>query len=155
MPAVSITVDDLLPFAPDIDAVKAAAMIEDALALAAEVAPCILDESFTKGAAAKALLRGAVLRWNDAGTGAVVSQAAGPFSQTIDTSKSRRSLFWPSEIESLQALCSEQGPKMAFAIDTAPGCGSLHADVCSLNFGATYCSCGAWLTGGEPLWEGP
>jgi hypothetical protein len=29
-----------------------------------------------------------------------------------------------------------------------------HSDVCSINFGALYCSCGADLTNGEyPLWE--
>lgn len=152
MAAVTITVDDLLPFAPDIDEAKAAAMIEDALALAAVIAPCILDPEFENPGAAKAILRGAVLRWNDSGSGAIVSQAAGPFSQTVDTSNPRKSLFWPSEIEQLQKLC---GPKAgAFAIDTAPVVGiANHADICSLNFGATYCSCGAWLTGGEPLWE--
>lgn len=154
MAAVHITVDDLLPFAPGIDEAKAEAMIEDALALAAEVAPCILEESFTKPAAAKAILRGAILRWNDAGTGAVVSQAAGPFSQTIDTSKVRRAMFWPSEITDLQKLCG--GSKnQAFAIDTVPVSSSMHAEVCALNFGALYCSCGAVLTGGEPLWELP
>lgn len=33
----------------------------------------------------------------------------------------------------------------AFSIDTASGAG-VHAAMCSLNFGATYCSCGADLT---------
>lgn len=33
----------------------------------------------------------------------------------------------------------------AFALDTAYGAG-VHAAMCSLNFGATYCSCGADLT---------
>lgn len=151
MAAVAITVDDLLPFAPNIDEAKAEAMIEDALALAAVVAPCILDPAFENPGAAKAILRGAVLRWNESGSGAIVSQAAGPFSQTVDTSNPRKSLFWPSEIEQLQKLCSLKSG--AFAVDTIPGVGIVHADICSLNFGATYCSCGAWLTGGEPLWE--
>ncbi|MGX7727594.1 hypothetical protein [Rhodococcus sp. 5G237] len=154
MPAVVLTVDDLLPFAPGIDEAKAEAMIEDALALAAEVAPCILEDSFAKPAAAKAILRGAVLRWNDAGTGAVVSQAAGPFSQTIDTSKVRRAMFWPSEITDLQKLCGGSETR-AFSIDTYAGAHNVHAEVCAVNFGAAYCSCGAVLTGGDPLWELP
>ncbi|MGX6508282.1 hypothetical protein [Rhodococcus sp. SJ-2] len=153
MAAVAITVDDLLPFAPDIDEAKATAMIEDALALAAVIAPCILDAEFENPGAAKAILRGAVLRWNDSGSGAIVSQAAGPFSRTVDTSNPRKSLFWPSEIEQLQKLCQSASAGV-FTIDTVPGSGvANHADICSLNFGATYCSCGAWLTGGEPLWE--
>jgi hypothetical protein len=41
----------------------------------------------------------------------------------------------------------------AFAIDTMPTTGLIHADICALNFGATYCSCGAILTGSYPLWE--
>jgi hypothetical protein len=41
----------------------------------------------------------------------------------------------------------------AFAIDTFGGAG-VHAAMCSLNFGATYCSCGADLTNyAYPLFE--
>lgn len=153
MAAVAITINDLLPFAPNINEAKAVAMIEDAVALAARVAPCILDPSFAHEAAAKAILRGAILRWNDSGSGAVVSQGVGPFSQTIDNRQDRRSMFWPSEITDLQELCGKPESAKAFTIDTAPGMGAVHADVCSLNFGASYCSCGANLTRGFPLWE--
>lgn len=41
----------------------------------------------------------------------------------------------------------------AYAIDTAPTPGTLHRDMCSLTFGALYCSCGGGLAG-YPLWEG-
>ena len=41
----------------------------------------------------------------------------------------------------------------AFAIDTVPTYTGVHADICSLNFGATYCSCGAILTMNLPLYE--
>lgn len=150
MAAVTLQVSDLEPFAPDIDPIKAQAMIDDAMALAARVAPCITTAEFTHEAAAKAILRGAVLRWNDSGTGAVTQQAAGPFSQTLDTRQTRRSMFWPSEISELQKLCRE-GSASAFTIDTV-GLGSVHADVCSINFGANYCSCGADIAG-FPLWE--
>lgn len=41
----------------------------------------------------------------------------------------------------------------AFSLDTIPGSrGGEHADICSLRFGASYCSCGAILTGLLPLW---
>jgi hypothetical protein len=102
--AVSIEPSDLTPFAV-IDETKAQAMIDDALALAARVAPCILEDDFEYAAAAKAILRGAILRWNDAGSGALSAQTAGPFGQTLDTRQVRKGMFWPTEIEQLQELC--------------------------------------------------
>lgn len=104
MAAVSLEPSDLTPFAV-IDTEKAQAMIDDALALAARVAPCILDDTFAYAAAAKAILRGAILRWNDSGSGALQAQTAGPFGQTLDTRQVRKGMFWPSEIEQLQELC--------------------------------------------------
>jgi len=104
--AVSITVSDLLPFSPDIAPEKAQAMIDDALALAARVAPCITDADFAYPEAARAIIRGAILRWDEAGTGAMTQQSAGPFAQTLDTRQQRRGMFWPSEINDLTALCS-------------------------------------------------
>jgi len=149
--AVSLTPADLAPFA-EIPEAKAQAMIDDALALAATVAPCITDDGFAHDAAARAILRGAILRWQDAGTGALSSQTAGPFGVSLDTRQQRRSLFLPSEIEQLQKLC--QGASAgAYAVDTVGTSTVRHADICALRFGATYCSCGALLTGGEPLWE--
>jgi hypothetical protein len=101
---VSLEPSDLTPFAT-IDEAKAQAMIDDALALAARVAPCILTDTFEYAAAAKAILRGAILRWNDSGSGALQAQTAGPFGQTLDTRQVRKGMFWPSEIEQLQELC--------------------------------------------------
>lgn len=119
MAAVTLDPSDLVPFAL-IDDVKAEAMIEDALALAARIAPCILDPLFTYEAAARAILRGAILRWNEAGSGAVSQQSAGPFAQTLDTRTQRRGMFWPSEIEQLQDLCKGPETSGAFSVDTAP-----------------------------------
>lgn len=151
MTAVEIEPSDLEPFA-DIDPVKAQAMIDDALALAARVAPCITDDEFAYPEAAKAIIRGAILRWNDAGSGAVTQQGAGPFQQTVDTRQTRRSMFWPSEITDLQQLCSETQEAKAFSVDTAPSLVGVHAPWCSLMFNATYCSCGVDIAG-VPLYE--
>jgi len=115
--AVEITVDDIRVFAPNVEEAKAEAMIEDALALAARVAPCILTEDFAHPGAAKAILRGAILRWNEQGTGSLTEVQAGPFGQTFDTRNPRRSLFWPSEINELRKLC---GRGSAYSIDLAP-----------------------------------
>lgn len=155
-----LTVDDLTPFAQIEDA-KAIAMIADAEAMAVLAAPCIADPEFqaneTLVAAAKAIVRGAILRWNDAGSGAVTQQTVGPFAQTVDTSKTRRGMFWPSEIDQLRDLCSrfngDESRGSAFSIVPGASGSVQHAPWCSLMFGATYCSCGASLTGDYPLWE--
>ena len=120
MAAVTLTPADLAPFAA-IEEAKALAMIDDALALAAWVAPCILTEEFTYEAAAKAILRGAILRWHEAGSGAMQSQTAGPFAMSVDNRQQRRGMFWPSEIEQLQELCRDGDTStQAFTIDTTP-----------------------------------
>lgn len=116
MPAVTITIDDLIPFSPDINPVKAQAMIEDALARAALIAPCINDADFPHSDAAKAILRGAILRWDDAGAGVVVQWGAGSFQESVDTRQQRKSLFWPSEIVDLQGLCADGGED-AYMVD--------------------------------------
>lgn len=154
-----IVIADLAPFA-DIEISKATAMIEDAQAQAILVAPCLADEddlNANQKAAVKAVLRAAILRWNEAGSGAWSQQSIGPAQMTIDTRQQRRSLFWPTEIEQLQTICTAVSGNVggAFTIDTAPSCGIVHAEACSINFGASYCSCGAILTLAGPLWECP
>lgn len=150
---IVIVPEDLAPFA-EIPLAKAEAMIADAQAMALAVAPCIADVGFEHIDAAKAILRAAILRWNAADTGAVATQTAGPFSVQLDTTTRRGGLFWPSEIEQLQRLCRDSSDDgKAWSYDTVGGCGPQHADVCSVNFGATFCSCGANLTQGLPLWE--
>lgn len=142
--------DDLAPFA-EIDEDKAAIMIADTLARAAAIAPCINDDDFEHADAAKAVIRGAILRWNEAGTGAVTTETTGPFAVTVDTrAGTRRGLFWPSEITELQKLCSASGG--AFTIETAPCATDGHAASCSLRFGGASCSCGYDIAG-FPLYE--
>lgn len=151
-----ISRDDLEPFA-EIDPAKAEAMIEDAEGLALAHAPGIAATGFPHRAAVKAILREAILRRHDAGSGAIVSQTetrgSMSLSQTIDTSQPRKPILWPSDIKLLKDLCKKTDVK-AFSIDTVPqGRFGLHAEICSLVFGATYCSCGVDLTGDLPLWE--
>ncbi len=120
MAVVTLDLSDLAPFA-EIDPAKAQAMIDDVLALAARVAPCILDPEFQYDAAARAILRGAVLRWHEADTGALQSEQAGPYGVTFDTRQQRRSMFWPSDVEALEGLCRQSGlGGRAFAVDLSP-----------------------------------
>lgn len=152
MAAVSLTPADLEPFAT-IPEAKALLMIEDALALAARVAPCINDPEFSFAAAAKAVIRGAILRWNDAGSGALTSEQLEDYRYVTDSRQPRRGMFWPSEIEQLQDLCRTGGPSGAYSFDTIASATTVHADICALNFGAQYCSCGAVLTQNLALYE--
>ena len=120
MAAVEIVYADLTPFAPDLDEDKAEALISDALAMAARIAPCIEDDDFPYADAAKAILRGAILRWNDGGAGLYKQVQTGPYQETIDTRQARKSMFFPSEISELQAMCGLQRAGAAFTIDTTP-----------------------------------
>ena len=147
---------DLTPFA-DIDTAKAEAMIDDAEAQAMLVAPCLgypdLDPTLTdiQIAAVRSYLRGAILRWNEAGTGIRQSVTTGPFGETTDTTQQRKGMFWPSEITNLQGVCSNGDSAKAFSVDTVGYCGN-HSPICALAFGALYCSCGADIAG-FPLFE--
>ncbi|UQE73844.1 hypothetical protein MYK68_14005 [Gordonia sp. PP30] len=156
MPVVTLTADDITPFV-EIETTKLAAMIEDVVAMAVSVAPCIADDAFAHDKAARAILRGAVLRWHAADSGAITQQAAGPFSQTIDSTTRKSGLLWPSEIAALQDLCRNAtgGDGSAFAVDTLAAPVSVaHADICSIWLApAAGCSCGAWLAQGSALWE--
>jgi len=152
-----ITPEDIAPFA-EIPADMLAAMIADVTAMAVLVAPCLgteaeLDDE--QKAAAKAVLRGAILRWHDSGAGAFQSQTAGPFTVQMDTRQQRRGAFWPSEIEQLQDICSDGTTGGAFSVDTVatvPGSG-IHSPTCSIYFGSTWgCSCGADIAG-VPIFE--
>lgn len=130
------------------------AMISDAEALAVLAAPCLGDAdelTDAQRAAVKAILRGALMRWSDVGTGVRQTESAGSLSQTTDTTMSRRGMFWPSEITSLQAICADGDGGKAFAVDTISG-SSIHAAICAVNLDANWCSCGADLAG-SPLWE--
>lgn len=120
--AVTLTLADLTPFAPNLTEEKAAVMIDDALALAARVAPCILTDELSEQdvAAAKAILRGAILRWDDQGTGQQAQLTAGIFQMNPNTSQPRRSLLLPSEIKTLTAICGGSGTRRAYSVDLIP-----------------------------------
>ncbi len=103
-----LTASDLEPFAT-IDPAKAEAMIEDAEAMAELAAPCISAAGFANTTAVRAILRGAIVRWHESGSGAFQQQSAGPFGVQVDTRQERRGMFQPSEITALQNLCQTVG----------------------------------------------
>lgn len=121
---VIIEVSDLEKFVPGIDPVKAEEMIKDILAWAEAVAPCITDPEFPYGDAVKAILRNALLRWNDSGSGAITQWGAGQYQQSIDTRQPRKAMLTPTDIAELQKLCRKfnggTGSSGAFTVDSTP-----------------------------------
>ena len=140
-------------------------MVAGANARASRVAPCLgWDGTETDKPAptadqlaeAKLVLIGAVKRWVETGAGALQSQTAGPFGMSVDTRQRSGFNLWPTEIEALQEVCSSGTDTSSKAFSIRPsGPTSAHVPWCSINFGATYCSCGADLTDyAYPLYEG-
>ncbi|WP_433657548.1 hypothetical protein ACQPW1_38360 [Nocardia sp. CA-128927] len=118
---VSIQFDtDIKPLCSTADPAAAALIIQDALAQADRIAECINTPGFRYTDAAKAIIRQAIVRRLEAGSGAIVQQAAGPYSMTIDNSQQRKALFWPSEISQLQKLCRDNKRASFHSIDTTP-----------------------------------
>ncbi|WP_018024358.1 hypothetical protein [Corynebacterium ulceribovis] len=149
-----IDIDEILLFNKDLDRDMVKVLIRDGMALASKVAPCIMDDDFAFQNAAAAIIRGAILRWAESGSGALSSEqaTAGPFSQTLsyDTRQARRSLFFPSEVMELQKLCKQNSG--AFAVDTVPVVDVMrHAPECSTCFGAPEqrCTCGSVVNAGR------
>lgn len=113
---------------PGVDDATIDDYIADAWAKATSVAPCIAADTFPSGntdeeKAAKsaelvAILRGIILRWNDAQSGVKTQMAAGPYQQTIDPGVKRGWHLWPSEVVDLQRLCRKPG--QPFTFDTMP-----------------------------------
>lgn len=58
----------------------------------------------------------------------------------------------PSERDAVIIASGGSAGGGAFAVDTVSTT-ITHADICAINFGALYCSCGASLTLGWPLYE--
>ena len=113
-----VGVADLVALEPEIDQQQATALIDHAEALAVSSAPCIVEPGFSGGAAVRAILTGAVLRWYHAGSGEERTQSAGPFSQNVRATE-KRFLLWPSEIKMLRQLCGA-GRSRVFSVSMVP-----------------------------------
>lgn len=121
MPVI-IEVSDILAVMPGADEARVDAFLDDAIALAYTVAPCLADDDLApaKAAAAKAVLRQTIMRWIDRGSGVNTQQIAGPFQ--VSTDQSHGGLLYPSEIQALQGICASGSPvgQSAFAVDMSP-----------------------------------
>lgn len=133
-------------------------MIADVEAMAVTLAPCLQEELNEHHArAAVAVMRGAVLRWVEYYSGDTTFISAGPYSQSTTVPERKRGdLLWPSEISRLQEICRAhrgESERQAYTIERLAANGIRHTPYCDIYFNpARGCSCGASLTGSEPLW---
>lgn len=111
--SVFLQVDDLRLFSTlSVDQLRI--IIADLEAAAVASAPCLgSPDGLTSSqfAAAVAILRSAALRWTERQEGGDRQLVAGPFSYGPAqgaSSETRRPLLWPSELQALQRLCSQQ-----------------------------------------------
>ena len=131
--------------------------IEDAEAMARLAAPCLSSISLDidQAATVKAILRGALMRWKDQGTGVKtsVTKQAGAFqlSETTDNrswTQTKGGIFTADELDDLRKLCSPAANATSGTASTvALSPLAIHDRTCSLVFGALYCSCGADIAG--------
>ena len=134
--------------------------IEDAEAMARLAAPCLASIITDSDLAAtvRAILRGALMRWRDQGTGVKtsVTKQAGAFqlSETTDNRswiQTKGGIFTADELDDLRRLCSPAANATSGTASTvALSPLAIHDQTCSLVFGALYCSCGADIAG-EPI----
>lgn len=118
-----IEVSDLIPRPlPSLNPLDAQQYINDALARAAIVAPCINDADLSEAKIAgfKAIIRAAIVRRVEGGSGAVTTQGVGPYSFVTDTRRTSGGMFQPVEIKDLQTLCRAPTDARAHTLDTTP-----------------------------------
>ncbi|ATL64931.1 hypothetical protein CRH09_00460 [Nocardia terpenica] len=120
---MAITIDferDIEPLCKKADPQAADIIIADAVAQADRIAECINRPGFAFQDAAKSIIRQAIIRRLEAGSGAIVQKTAGQYAVTVDNSGQRKALFWPSEISQLQKLCRDNTRRGFHSIDTTP-----------------------------------
>lgn len=149
------TVQDLRDRWPDFPAgaeSHASVLLEDASQFILDVCPRAADASpFTR----RRIVCSVVRRTMEAGQGDAAglesqSWASGPFSATSRPANPHGDFYLTKQERT--ALGGDGRPK-AFGVQIAGFTAASHRPWCSLAFGAGYCSCGADLTQGDPLWE--
>lgn len=81
----------------------------------------------------------------------VVSESMGAYSYTRNQGERRTGVYLTDE-EKAKVFTASGAEGGVFDIDTVSSTVS-HADICAVNFGAIYCSCGALLSLAGPLYE--
>jgi len=110
-----LTVEDFRLSLPDTPDEELQILIEDAEALAALYAPCITSPTFKQTAAAKAIIRKAVIydvKAQEEGNN-IAKESTGPYSVDYATPTRSGALFSKAQIEALKALCPAVSSGMA------------------------------------------
>jgi hypothetical protein len=77
-----------------------------------------------------------------------IQQTAGPFGVTMKPANPAGDFYLTKQ----EKVALGAGAQKAFGVQIAGMGASIHLPWCNLNFGATYCSCGADIAG-EPIYE--
>jgi hypothetical protein len=108
----------------DIELARLAVLIEDAETFATMAAPPLADPltlTEQQRAQVKTILRRAVVRESDSGTGAKVQESAGVYAYTVDTRTARSvSFLTEEEQDTLRGIVGLGRSTTAFTIDLAP-----------------------------------
>lgn len=118
--AINITPDELRAYGLDISDKTAELFIRDAIAMAVTIAPGLKTADQDTQDAAAGVIRGAIVRWAESGSGGVASQAKtmGPFT-TQESYRQRSSMFFPSE-EALLKRLADSASRRVWAVDMLP-----------------------------------
>lgn len=145
------TVDELKARWPDFPVgaeTHAEALLEDASQFILDVCPAAAGASAsTRRRVVCAVVKRAMPSGVAAGVNSV-QQSAGPFAVTY-TPTNPSGDFYLTKQEKLALGC---GMQQAFGVQVAGFRDTCHLPWCNLNFGATYCSCGADIAG-HPIYE--
>lgn len=149
------TVDELKARWPDFPVgaePHAETLLEDASQFILDVCPSAADasESTRRRVVCSVVRRSMQSDQNDMGGMSNMSMTSGPFS-VQQTAANPNGDFFLTKQEKF--ALGGGGRQKAFGVKVASAASVCHRPWCSLMFGATYCSCGADLTLGEPLWE--
>lgn len=109
-----LNVEDLQVSLPDVPSDELQQMITDAEAIAAIHAPCITNPTFKHKAAAKAIIRKAIIydvNAQEEGNN-VSKQSTGPHAIEYKTATRNGAFYSKSQIDALKALCVVAAPGM-------------------------------------------
>ncbi|MGQ3385290.1 hypothetical protein [Glutamicibacter sp. TV12E] len=109
MAFLDLTPEDLIPLDSTLTTAKAEILIADTVARAYGLVPELAEDlTALQASASKAILRKAILRWHQTGSGALVqrSESTGAYSvsETVDTKSSDRAIFTQAELKELRGL---------------------------------------------------
>ena len=118
--AIEITPAELRAYGLDITDETAELFIRDAVAMAVTIAPGLKTADQDTQDAAAGVIRGAIVRWGEAGAGGISSrlQVAGPFTQQ-EAYRQRTSMFFPSE-EALLKRLADSASRRVYSVDMLP-----------------------------------